>query len=96
MTKDFVKDAATCIITQAIEDWQSLMRVEKDQTLHPEKMPERPRRITNEANFEEIRLFFRSGYGDELCWTIDLDASKVLAALENMLSEQRKTYEGVA
>lgn len=76
---------AANIVLKAVKDWHSLVKAcawEEDSYI-PNK------------NFFEIRLFFKSGYGELMCSVLGLDAQRVLARLENELAAaKRRVYRG--
>ena len=92
MTKELVKDISIDVLLQAVEDWRTLMRIERSRELKLDDAPKRPLRVEQQASFKELRSFFCSDYCETLCDLVGLNHLRVLAKLEGELALQREEY----
>lgn len=72
------KNLATGIVLQSVKDWNGLMKGYK--FTYPTKY--RTRHSPIKVSFKEIRKFFNSEYGEDLCDGIGYNAKKLLGELE--------------
>ena len=93
-----------CIIIQAVEDWVDLIRAEersgkphdeepkpKPPTLNKNGSPRKQKPCRTRTSYDDIRSFFISEYGEDLCYAIDMEPDVILGKLENWLSVYRKS-----
>lgn len=82
---------ASRIILQAVEDWVFLLKLEdlEKQRRDPETLRNSRNCKAASANYNEIRSFLRSPWGETLCGMIDLEAGVVLEKLEGWLNDYR-------
>lgn len=89
---DEIRQLAANIVLRAVSDWIDCIihesRGVKKKTQTPERGAGRPRAYL-QPNYDEIREFFQSDYGDFICDFIDLDAELILAKLEKWLTAYR-------
>ena len=76
---------AKAIVLQAIEDWRTCVR-------HEANPPLRDRDTISSTT--ELRMFFNSDYGYQLCSLLDVDSKQLLSLLDshqNRFLQKRET-----
>lgn len=90
---EFLRHMAASILLQAVEDWIGCIGMEAMREKgEPEKRiaDYRQYKVGN-SNLTEIRLFFRSDYGETLCGLLGLDNGTVLEKLEEWLTDYHES-----
>ena len=96
---DEVRQLAASIVLRAVADWVDLIIAEDKAARAAAKQKPKPvdaceddkprrkgrRRAKTPPNYEEIREFFNSDYGDFICGFIDMDTDVLLGRMERWL-----------